>query len=37
MDKVIGENEKRVFYFIEKLNGLFGQPNTVELIPADPS
>ena len=25
MNRVIGENEKCVFYFMEKLNGLFGQ------------
>ena len=24
---VIGENENYAFYFTEKLNGLFGQPN----------
>ena len=29
INKVIGENEKCVFYFIEKLNRLFGQPNTM--------
>ena len=27
MNRVIGENEKCVFYFMEKLNGLFGQSN----------
>ena len=27
INKVIGENEKCAFYFTEKLNGLFGQPN----------
>ena len=25
--KVISENEKCVFYFMERINGLFGQPN----------
>ena len=29
INKVIGENEKRVFYFTEKPNGLFGQPNVI--------
>ena len=28
INKVIGENEKCVFYFTEKLNRLSGQPNT---------
>ena len=27
INKVIGENEKCVFYFTKKLNRLFGQPN----------
>ena len=27
INKVIGKNEKCVFYFMEKLNRLFGQPN----------
>ena len=27
MNKVIGENEKCVLYFMEKLNRLFGRPN----------
>ena len=27
--KVLGENEKCVFYFYLKLNELFGQPNTL--------
>ena len=27
INKVIGEIEKCVFYFTEKLNGLFDQPN----------
>ena len=30
MNKVIGENEKCVLYFMEKLNRLFGQPNTLQ-------
>ena len=29
INKVIGENEKRAFYFMEKLSGLLGQPNTL--------
>ena len=29
-DKVLGENEKRAFYFYLKLNELVGQPNTVK-------
>ena len=29
INKVIGENEKRVFYFMGKITyGLFGQPNS---------
>ena len=27
INKVIDENEKFVFYFMEKLYGLFGKPN----------
>ena len=27
INKAVGENEKCVFYFKKKLNGLFGQPN----------
>ena len=33
MNKVIGENEKCVFYFMEKVNGLFGQPSTLLAMP----
>ena len=28
INKVIGENEKCIFYFMEKPYGIFGQPNT---------
>ena len=30
INKVIGENEKHVFYFVEKTYGLFGQLDTNE-------
>ena len=32
VNKVIGENEKCVFYFTERCYKLFGQPNTLALI-----
>ena len=29
ISKVIGANEKRLFYFTEKKDGLFGQPSSL--------
>ena len=29
INKIIGENEKYFFYFMEKLSGLFGLPYTL--------